>query len=119
MFVWGGCEDLWGRARGGGGGGVDGHAGEEEGDDGSLVAFQKGEITVVWVYDERWESGRNCWGFVVASMGMVRVGVGWVVEGWKGRLGGGGGGGMWTRTWTKEVWGSEGGFIRRWRVFRL
>ena len=93
MFVWGGCEDLWGRARGGGGGGVDGHAGEEEGDDGSLVAFQKGEITVVWVYDERWESGRNCWGFVVASMGMVRVGVGWVVEGWKGRLGGGGGGG--------------------------
>lgn len=106
MFVWGGCEDLWGRARGGGGGGVDGHAGEEEGDDGSLVAFQKGEITVVWVYDERWESGRNCWGFVVASMGMVRVGVGWVVEGWKGRLGGW----MWTRTWTEEVWGSEGVF---------
>ncbi len=80
--------------------------GEEEGDDGSLVAFQKGEIRSFWFM----MSAGN-WDGIVGDLWWRRWG--WVVEGWRERLG------WWMWTWTKEVWGWEGCFMRRWRVFRL
>ncbi len=49
-------------------------------------------------------------------MGMVRVGVGWVVEGWKGRLRGGGCG---RERGLRRFGGAKGCFMRRWSVFRL